>query len=844
MPELPSGTVTLLFTDIEGSTRLLERLGSEYEQVLAEHRRLIREAVSAQGGVEVDTQGDAFLCAFTRASDAVEAAAEAQRSLAGTPVRVRIGIHTGEPTRTPEGYVGVDLHRGARFCSAAHGGQVLLSQTTRDLLSDLSVRDLGQHRLKDLSEPQRLFQLSAEGLESEFPPPRTLENRPTNLPVQPTPLVGRERELEEVLSILERADVRLLTLTGPGGTGKTRLALQAGAELVEHYPDGVWFVNLAALTDPALVVPTIAQTLAVKEQPGEELQATLARELEPKQLLLLLDNFEQVAEAAPELSRVLAQAASVSAIVTSRASLHLSGEHEYAVPPLAGEEAVALFAERAQAVKASFHLDGNRPIVSEICRRLDQLPLAIELAAARIKLLPEQALLERLDQKLKLLTGGARDLEERQRTLRAAIDWSYTLLSQEEQVLFRRLSVFAGGRTLEAIEAVCDPDATLDVFEGIASLVDKSLLRQEETDEGEARFVMLETIHEYAREKLEEAGEAEELRRRHAEYFAAYAEEHGSSQAIDYLDSIRLEHDNLRAALSWLRIAGAAGQELRFVSALATFWTVEGLFSEGRTALESALSRSETISAPERIKALRGLSKLAYYQADYEAARACSEEVVQLARRGSDRAALAMSLNDFGVDLVARGETERAIELYQEASLVAEEEGLQAVPKANMGYAKLVAGDADGAARDLGDLLNAIENTGGDTLFLSNVLFNLGLAELETGAADDAEAQFRRSLSLSRRLGHKFGISYGLTGIAAVRARRDEPEAAGRLMGAADAVVESIDAGFEPYEARIRERALNEIRVQLGDGKTERVLAEGRAMSLDEAVDFALGDHA
>ena len=475
MRELPNGTVTLFFTDIEGSTRLLIELGDRYAEVLAHHRRLMREAFATHGGVEVDTQGDAFFVVFARPQDAVAAAADAQRAHAGRPIRVRIGIHTGTPTLTEEGYAGLDVHRAARVMAAGHGGQVLVSQTTCDLLDGtFGMRDLGEHRLKDLTAPQRLYQLLIEGLPVAFPALKTLEGRPTNLPVQPSPLIGREGELAEVCFLLRRNDVRLLTLTGPGGSGKTRLALQAAAELLDEHEGGTFFVGLAPVTEPELVVPTIAQTLGLREWPGRTISETLRDYLERKTVLLLLDNLEQVVDAASAIGDLLASCPKLSILATSREPLRLAAEREYPVDPLSSDDAVALFTERARTAKPHFDLTPeNEAVVREICGRLDDLPLAIELAASRVKLLPLQALRDRLNERLSLLTGGARDAPERQRTLRAAIDWSFRLLAEDEQALFARLGVFPGSFSLEAAEAITGGD-----LEGTASLLDKSLLRQ------------------------------------------------------------------------------------------------------------------------------------------------------------------------------------------------------------------------------------------------------------------------------------------------------------------------------------------------------------------------------
>src|SRR6266540_3006342 len=525
MVERPTGTVTFLFTDIEGSTRLLHDLGDGYSEALDQHRRLLRQAFEQHQGYEVDTQGDAFFTAFKRAQDAVRAAADAQvavkshRWAEGQEVRVRMGLHTCEASATREGYVGVGVHRGARICAAAHGGHVLLSHTTRDLLEEespeLRVRDLGLHRLKDLTQAQRLFQLAVDGLDKAFPPLRTLENRPTNLPVQPTPLVGRETEVREICALLQRDEVRLLTLTGPGGTGKTRLALQAAAERLDASPNGVFFVALAPIVDPGLVVPEVAQSLGINEAGGQSLEAYLVT----KDLLLVLDNLEQVLPAAPQIADLLSRAPRVKIVATSREPLHLAGERVYPVPALglpdvhhlpepsalSQYESVALFIDRAQAVQPTFEVTrANAPAVAGICVRLDGLPLALELAAARISLLSPQAMLNRLSERLKLLTAGSRDLPARQQTLRNTLAWSYDLLDEPERMLFARLSTFAGGFTLDAAEIVCAAE-----LQTLGSLIDKSLVRRDEE-----RFVMLETISEYALELLTASGEGEDTRAR------------------------------------------------------------------------------------------------------------------------------------------------------------------------------------------------------------------------------------------------------------------------------------------------------------------------------------------
>ncbi len=558
--DLPTGTVTFLFTDVEGSTRLLLDLGAAaYAEALAEQRRIVRGAFLAHGGVEVDAQGDAFFVAFPTAPSALRAAASALVGLAAGPIRVRMGIHTGTPMVAEEGYVGVDVHRAARIAASGHGGQVLVSATTAALLGVDGLRDLGAHRLKDLSAPERIYQLG----DAAFPPLHSLHQ--TNLPIPATPFLGRRKELTEVLGYLSRENIRLVTLTGPGGTGKTRLALQAAAELRARYPHDVWWVPLALVRDPRLVLPATGQALGVS---GSDLAAYIA----DRSMLILFDNFEQVIDAAAEVADLLTSCPNLHLLVTSREPLHLAAEQAYAVPPLVHDDAVELFLARARAVKPDFRTDDA---VSGICRRLDELPLALELAAARVTTLSPAQILERLEQRLPLLTGGARDMPERQQTLRAAIDWSYELLEPGEQRLLARLAVFHGGCTLEAAERVADADV-----DTLQALVDQSLLRHEED-----RYSMLETIRDYAVERLEAVGDAAAARARHSEYFLALAEDlepnvAASRQTGEWLDRLEREHDNLQAALDGLEVSGDSDRALRLVGAVSWSWARFGTVAD------------------------------------------------------------------------------------------------------------------------------------------------------------------------------------------------------------------------------------------------------------------------
>ena len=853
MPQLPTGTVTLLFTDIEGSTRLLQELGrDEYVRALEAHRQLLRDAFTAHGGVEVEMQGDSFHFAFETAQKAVEAAAVGQRALAAYPwpdeaLRVRIGLHTGTPMVSEGLYAGLDVHRAARVMQAAHGGQVLLSEQTARLLEasdELALVDLGERRLKDLIEPLRLYQLAGEGLEKEFPPPNTLETRKTNLPVQPTPLVGRERELMDVRELIGREGVRLVTLTGPGGSGKTRLALQTAAESIDDYMDGVWFVNLAALTDPDLVVPTIAHTLGLTEQPGQPIAQTLTEWISPREPLLVLDNFEQVLDAAPSVAELLAHAERLKLIVTSRAPLHLSGEHEWPVPPLASEEALALFVARAQAAKPSFSLNGNRPVVIKICRRLDRLPLAIELAAARIKLLSEQALLERLDQKLKLLTGGARDLDERQRTLRATIDWSYELLSEEEKILFRRLSVFAGGRTLEAIEAVCNPDGELDVFEAVSSLLDKSLLRRETTEDGEARFVMLETIHDYAREKLDESREADEFRRRHAEFFLALAKEaeeglRGAEQAR-WNDRLEVEEDNTRRALRWALASEDARVALGIAGGVHRFWFVRGRFEEGLNWLRQAVRIDAPHADALRAYALHALANLAIWNGRDEEALQAAEASLALSEPSGDSRTAARALNALGMLALLRGELEEAAQLYERCRKAAEDavdSRYMGMAIANLGDVALAAGDYARAEELTEEALSRVREAGAKEMEALG-LFNLSQIAFRRGDHERARALIQSCAALGEELGMKHVQVVGLIELAAIADREENHRRAAILAKAAKVHGEAMGLRFGPNETSLQQATLASAAAQLTPEDLEAV--EQEAQTLDLADAFAL----
>lgn len=760
MRDLPTGTITLLFTDIEGSTQLLHQLGDEYGELLASCRALLRSAILEQRGHEVDTQGDAIFAVFARASDALSAAVAAQRAFAssswpqGVAVRVRMGLHTGEPSRVAEGYVGLDVHRAARIMSAAHGGQVLLSQTTRDLIAHegaegVSLRDLGEHRLKDFEQTMRLYQAVIAGLPADFPSLKTLDGRTDTLPVPPTVLIGRENEVAQIKKLLRREVVRLVTLTGPGGTGKSRLSIQVAAGLQDAFKGGVFFVLLAPIADPILVLPTIAQVLGIRDGEGKEQALRVVETLQQRPVLLVLDNFEQVVGAAGQVADLLASCPQLKVLVTSREALHVRAEHEFAVPPLtlpdpahlprlvtlAHISSVALFVQRVQAVKPEFRLTAaNAREVAEICVRLDGLPLAIELAAARMKLLSPQALLARMGQLLTLLAGGARDMPTRQQTLRNTISWSYRLLNVQEQRLFRWLSVFVGGCTLQAAETVC---AGVGVeMNDITSLIDKSLLRSIEQlgeNGGEPRLLMLETIREYGQELLASGGEAADVRQAHAEYFLQLAEEAvpelDGPLLTSWLGYLEQEHDNLRAALHWFLEAGQASVALRLCSALERFWVVRGYRTEGRRFLEQALAGSAGVAPSVRAKALLAAARLSFMQSDYDRGKALAQESLALFRELGDKRGIALALNRLGIAAWRRADFPTAQVLMEE------------------------------------DLALYRELRSPDRIAWS--LFALGLLNIKQGEYTRASASFEEGLALFRKLDNKRGIAASLTQMAA-----------------------------------------------------------------------------
>src|SRR3989440_61213 len=782
MHSLPTGTVTFLFTDIEGSTRLLQQLGDRYSRILEEYRRLLRAAFQVWNGHEVDTQGDAFFVAFARATDAMSAAVDGLRALAVHPwpedvvVRVRMGLHTGEPQLSSEGYIGIDVHHAARVMSAGHGGQVLLSQATRDLVvhqlpTGVSLRDMGEHRLKDLQRPIHLFQLVIAGLPVDFPSLKTLDACPNNLPIQPTTLIGREREVASLVQLLRLIDVRLVTLTGPGGTGKTRLALQEAAELSDLGWRGIYFVDLAPVSDAAQVIPSIASTLGLREERGRSPLECLTEEIDQNRVLLLLDNFEQVLDAAVHVSDLLVACPQLKILVTSRAVLRVRAEREFAVPTLAlpdsaqmpglealmQYEAIVLFVQRTQAVAPEFRLtDRNAPAVVEIVRRLDGLPLAIELAAARMKLLSPEALLARLNQPLQVLTSGARDVAARQQTLRNTIAWSYNLLAAQEQELFRRLSAFVGGCTLEAIEAVfgAPGNATGLILDSVASLIDKSLLHRREPGKGEEpRFAMLETIRAYGLELLAASGEMEAVRKAHAVYFMELA----ASDSPEWLDRLEQEHDNLRAAMHWSLEDMERRKEiaLRLGGALRSFWYSRGYLSEGLDFLERALVGSDEVEEPVRAAALYAAARLYEVRGDYDRAEPFLVQSLALYRMLGNPARIAYALHLQADIAWRRGILDTARSLAQESLAVFRELGDRGAIASLLLHLGALAADQGEyvRARDLLAESLVINRELGDKKVIADSLFNLARANFFSGRELGAACVLlERGLSLFRQV--------------------------------------------------------------------------------------------
>jgi predicted ATPase/class 3 adenylate cyclase len=862
--------VTFLFTDIEGSTRLLQELGEGYQKVQDRHAEIIRTAFGT--GHEIRTEGDSFFVVFRSPVEALRAAVAAQRALAeedwphGDPLRVRMGMHTGEGVPGGDDYLGIDVNRAARIAAAGHGGQVLVSDATRGLVEHalpegVTIRDLGLHRLKDIEHPEHLHDLVVDGLDAEFAPIRTLEVRPTNLPPIRTSFVGRRREIAELSELLTTA--RLLTLTGPGGTGKTRLALRVAADQLDGFADGVFFVDLSPLTDPDLVLGQIASTLRVREGVGRGLADALADYLRDREMLLLLDNLEQLLDAAPALGDLLDAAPNVRILATSRIPLRVTGEQEFHVRPLplprAEEltdlerltscESVRLFLERAAAVRPDFRItETTGPAVAEIASRLDGLPLALELAASRVKILSPEALSERLEQRLPLLTGGARDLPERQRTLRDAIEWSHDLLSPDEQRLFARVSVFAGGWILESAEAVCDSE--VEVLDGLGTLVDASLVRRRETAGGEVRFRMLETIREFAAERLAQSGGDAEVRRRHAEHFLDLAEESRPhlerGDEPSWLDRLEDEHDNLRAALDWAERVGDADTAVRIFAALWGFWRRRGHLAESRARLER-LIELPAVRERGRLRALAlgTLGSVAYWQRDYDRMAPLYEEALDIARELDDRRLLAEALHNASFIRIARGEIGADESLTREALVAAHEAGdalLEGRIHVGLAYLHMIRGDPAGAVVAIRDAV-ALQRQEGDKMSLAESLMALAAVEYATGEPASADRHVQEAFRTHIEDRNLIGAAFGLTPMAVVALRAKRYARAVTLAAASARWQDELGGGPPPFVRKYYVDPEQAAREHLTEDEYEAAVAQGRAMSFDQAVAFALEEN-
>jgi predicted ATPase/class 3 adenylate cyclase len=888
--ELPTGTVTFLFTDIEGSTRLLQEIGDRFQAVQDEQAGIVRRAIDDAGGVVVRIDGDAFFAAFPSPVKAVEAAVTAQRGLAahhwshGAPLRVRMGLHTGDGVLGGGDYVGIDVNRAARIADAAHGGQVLVSGATRGLVEDalpegVSLRDLGAYRLKDIAHPQHLHDVLIEGLPSDHPPLRSVGGRPNNLPAQLTSFVGRTGEIAEVRTLL--AGTRLLTLTGAGGAGKTRLALQVAAEVLTEYGDGVFLVDLSSVTDPALVPSAVARALGVSEVAGRPILEAVKDYLRDKEALLVVDNFERVAEAAPAIEELLSATPGVKVLATSRMVLSLRGEQEYVVPPLEPPDpervpdlptlgrydAVRLFTERAAAVDPRFRLtEDNAPAVAEITARLDGLPLAIELAATRAKVLTPEQMLPRLRSGLSLLISGGRTLPERHRTLSAAISWSHDLLDPAERRLFARLSVFAGGWTLESAEAVCRPsESGMDALEGLTALVDMSLVRRTETPEAQSRFSMLETIREFGQEQLQPGGELDAVRRRHAEHFldlAVEAESHLIAEDQgEWLDRCDLEHPNIRAALRWAIESGEADRAQQSAGALWRFWHQRGHLSEGRRWLEEVLAIPSGLGrTAARAKALTGAGGIAWWEIDGEAARSFYDEALAIERDLGDPGRIAEALYNEAFAVLAGGDAEGAARLLDESldlfGRVDDELGVARV-LALLVIRDARAGDWDAVSVKLQEA-TAISRRLGGPYDLANALVWLAIAYGRLGRPGDARAAALEALALFRKVHNPTGIALALRCLGVLAAWEGRHEDAMRLAGASKSlderlgrptgdirgldVMEGFANPLDPSPGLVEGDLLPEARANLSEDVAERAWEEGLAMTEEEAQALASAD--
>ena len=867
--QLPMGTVTFLFSDIEGSTGLVQNLDvTAYRQMIEQHHRLIRSAMAAHDGAERGTQGDGFLVVFADAQSAVTAAVTAQRSLAeatwpaGVRVRVRMGLHSGTGIPGGDDYIGVDINRAARIAAAAHGGQVLVSDTTRALTErtlplGVAIRDVGAHHLKGLELPERLFQLTIEDLDSEFPPLRTMQVGKAHLPARMTSFVGRRADLDQLHDMLGRN--RLISLIGPGGTGKTSLAIEMAREAAKEFADGAWFVDLAPLTDPAVVGPTVARCLGLVELPERPVVELLKAHLANRELLLVLDNFEQLLAASGFVDDMLGSAPGLKVLVTSRSILNLYGEQEFPVPPLAlpeqgvqldidhvtKYEAVELFVDRARLARPGFRItDENAQTVAEICFRLDGLPLAIELAASRTRFMEPREILVRLEQHLPVLGAGGDNLPSRQRTLKGAITWSYELLKPDERDLFVRLSIFAGGCTIEAAEAICNSgEVGADILDGIASLVAQSLVGQK-SDSGESRFTMLVTIREFGRELLDSSGLRDEVGRRHLSYFrdlAERAEPHilGVGE-VGWLDLFEREHDNAREALRFALDTHLAESGMRLGAALWRFWLQRGYLREGRSWLEALLAMYPDDVSPDRAKAYTALGGLAYWLSDTDTTEHAYESALSIYRQLEDSDAVAEALYNLAFVPIMRQDHEegrRRSQTNLELAVTIGNPHLVARNQLSLANAALVAREPHLAAR-YGEEALTFFRAAGDHFHLTWALGLLGEAYRLQGDLRAGQQANLEGLRVVTDVKDLPLIGASLEEISAVESFAGRHVEAMHLIGAALRLKETTGASL-PHPAMTRWHVEDVARQAIGAEAVEVALAEGRGMTLEEAIEYA-----
>jgi predicted ATPase/class 3 adenylate cyclase len=865
--ELPLGTVAFLMTDIEGSTRLAGELGAGFATLLDDHFRLLGESVASRGGTLVSSEGDSVFAVFPTTRQAILAAVEAQRAIAtfawpgSRQLRVRMGIHAGEAVFGGRDYTGLEVHRTARLMSAAHGGQILISAAARalagDLGQDIAFRDLGDHQLRDLPAPDRLFGIVAPGLPASFPPPRTQPlGVPTNLPVELDTFVGRERELAAATTLL--TTTHLLTLSGPGGTGKTRLATEIARRSLVAYPDGVWLVALDAIRDPSLVLPAIARVLGVPEGPSG---AGIGETLAGRRVLAILDNFEQVIDAATEVAALVSSASTLTVLVTSREPLAVAGERVFGVPPLAtlderpnlqandvaNNDCVALFVERARAVRADFELtDANAGAIVAICRRVDGLPLAIELAAARVNLLGPDDILVRLHDRLALLASSRRDLPPRQRTLRGAVDWSYELLDQPQRAAFRRFAAFAGGADLPSFTAVVDPTSEFgDPLELAGALVDRSLLRSQPADHG-PWLTMLDTLRDAASERLEaDAAEEREVKRRHAAWYVDVAESaNGVLRRPDrdaVLERIERELPNLRAAVAFAKSDGDMATAARIVVELRDFWHAHGHLAEGLALLgDLADGPGAGLTASDRLDVLLVAATLSAWNGHYASAERFASEGIAEARVLGDERRLAMAHSGHAwARLVpdpagARNEFEEVIPMVRSMG------DLATLQSALGGYHLALINLGEwGAAETVLDEATAVSTELGDRYTMAYNLISRGFLRARLGDLSGALHAHRESLVESRRAGSVAGIALAIDAIAVDLAAIGNPANAATLGSGAARMRDEAGGGPSTAMAGLPDPLVLAQQALDADAYASAA-AEGRAISTEALVDLAL----